>query len=49
MVQLSTSDYVVMESSNEVCLKVETNSTTTEPFSVFIMPMIKEPTSATGT
>ncbi|XP_065902914.1 FRAS1-related extracellular matrix protein 2-like [Dysidea avara] len=48
MVQLSTSDYVVMESSNEVCLKVETNSTTTEPFSVFIMPMIKEPTSATG-
>jgi len=48
-VQLSTSDYAVVESSGEVCLKVETNSTSRESFSVFVMPMATEPISATST
>jgi len=48
MVQLSTNEYIIQESSGEVCLDIKANSTINEPFSVFVMPIVKEPTSAAG-
>ena len=48
MVQLSSSDYAADESTGEVCLIVEVNSTSSEPFSVYVMPIVNHPISATS-
>jgi len=48
VVQLSSSDYVVEESTGEVCLVVVANGTTSEPYSVYVMPIAEHPISATG-
>jgi len=48
MVELSASAYGVRESRGKVCIGVTTNSTTSKPFSVSLIPVMKEPISATS-
>jgi len=47
-VQLSTNEYTIQESSGEVCLEIEANNASNESFSVFVMPIVKEPKCAAG-
>ena len=47
MVELSSSAYAVHESSGAVCVNIVANRTVAKPFCVYVIPVMKQPTSAT--